>query len=277
MLTSTSGMIQRSWLPPLTSPTKAEWPDPELSLGRQCRSLGRNKCWEVTGPAQAVLDCIFPKVKCLLESRNEYLNEKEPIPVAIIFGLYMIGRSEKKSNPTLLFTCEKKAPRQKALNMVMESGLLSPYPGVLLAESARSPLACQPAVSLASCGDMLHGSKRVFDIYLETSPHHWNNLSGILVNIQSRHEGPRASRSATIGGLVYSEDGNLTRTYYGITVAHAFSHIAMGKLVQQNNDNVEDDDSVEEDDTEFAFYGQRNDDEEEDEEFIEMTSKGDPN
>jgi hypothetical protein len=141
-------MAQRSWLQPLKSSTKAEWPDPELSMGRECRSLGRNKCWEVVGPAQTVSDCVIPKVKELLESRNEYLNETEAVPVALILGFYMIGRSEKKCNPTLLFTCEKKVPRQRALNIVVRSGLLGSYPGVLLAESAQSPLALRPAVSL---------------------------------------------------------------------------------------------------------------------------------
>src|SRR5271154_5992478 len=114
MLSSTSVTTQTSWLLPLKSSAKAEWPDPELSIGRECRSVGRNKCWEVSGPAQTVSNCIFPKVKCLLESRNEYLNEKEPVPVAIVLGFFMIGRTEKKSNPTLLFTCEKKIPRRKA-------------------------------------------------------------------------------------------------------------------------------------------------------------------
>jgi len=269
MLSATSVTTQSSWLLPLKTSAKAEWPDPELSLGRSCRDLGRNKCWEVAGPAQAVLDCIFPKVKSLLESRNEYLNEKEPIPVAIIFGLYMIGRSAKKSNPTLLFTCEKKAPRRKALSIIMESGLLSPFPGVLLAESARSPLSTQPAVSLALDQQVLHDSANLFDICLAFSDCPLNGSRGMLINIRDRQEERETGRSATIGGLVYTENEERKRTYYGITVAHVFSHAIVDNLAPRGND-VDEDDNIG-----FAFYGQSNEDEEEDEEFVEITSRGD--
>jgi len=312
MFSSTSVTTQSSWLLPLKSSAKPEWPDPELSLGRPCRDLGRNKCWEVTGPAQSVLDCIFPKVKSLLESRNEYLNEKEPIPVAIIFGLYMIGRSEKNANPTFLFTCEKKAPRRKALNIIMESDILSPYSGVLLAESARSPLALRPAVSLGSEEgippnpnemfnelvsdepslldfDELHdiyfpndgmscdsGGKRAiyrdakeaFNIYLAASASPSDGPRGMLVNIYSQYQPTEPCRCATIGGFVYCENKDLSRTFYGITVAHVFSHDATVTQIPQE------DDSTEEDDVEFSFYGQHGDDEEQDEEFVEITSRG---
>jgi hypothetical protein len=266
MLSSIAVTTQSSWLLPLRSPVKSEWPDPELSIGRECRSLGRNKCWEVAGPAQAIEDCILPKVKCLLESRNEYLNEKEPVPVPVILGYYMIGRSEKKSNPTLLFMCQKKVPRRKALNIVMESGLLSSYPGVLLAESPRSPLASGPAVSLGL--DHLEPAilGRAFDIYLAPSI----SPSGMLIHIQDDQGGSAASRSATIGGLVYSENEELERKYYGVTVAHVFAqHVGDNLESPENDDN-------EEDDIDFAFYRQGDDeeDEDEDEDFVEATSRG---
>jgi hypothetical protein len=256
-------MTQKSWLLPLKSSSKAEWPDPKLSIGRECCSLGRNRCWEVAGPAQTMSDCLFPKIKGLLESRNEYLNEKEPIPVAIILGFYMIGRVEQKSNPTLLVTCVKKVPRRKALNIIMESGVLSLYPGVLLAESARSPLSLRPAVSLAM--DDLEGD---FGIYLAPLNYSSNHLNGMRVYIQNKRDGSAASRSATIGGLVYSENEQLERKYYGITVAHVFVPSSPDDQLQPASEDSE------EDDIGFAFFGRDSENEEEDEEFIEVTSRG---
>jgi hypothetical protein len=207
-------------------------------MGRECRSLGKNKCWEVVGPAQTVSDCVIPKVKELLESRNEYLNETEPIPVALILGFYMIGRSEKKCNPTLLITCEKKVPRQRALNIVMRSGLLGSYPGVLLAESARSPLAPRPAVSLGLAQLTLQGPEDEFKIYhveprsLSTGP------CGMLIHVQVMHDELLGGRGATIGGLVYCENGEHERTFYGITVAHAFAPSTGDDLVSPGSDET---------------------------------------
>jgi len=88
MSSSTSVSTRTSRLLPLIISRKTEWPDPELSLGRECGNLSRNRCWEVEGTAQTVADCLFPKIKGLLESRSEYLNEGEPIHVAIILGCY---------------------------------------------------------------------------------------------------------------------------------------------------------------------------------------------
>src|SRR5882724_5013092 len=73
------------------APTVAQWPSPHLSLGNKCSSFGAKDCWEVTGPAEAISAEIFRAVRTLLNSRTEYLNEKEPKPCFIMFGLYMIG------------------------------------------------------------------------------------------------------------------------------------------------------------------------------------------
>jgi len=268
MLLSASVMTQTSWLLPLKSTAKAEWPDPELSIGREYCSLGRNKCWELRGPAQTIADRLFPKIKGFLESRNEYLNEREPIPVAIILGFYMIGRAEKKSNPTLLVTCEKKAPRRKALNVVMESGLLSTHPGFLLAESARSPLSFQRAASLALNHSKLANPERFFNIYPATLASSSKSPCGLLIQIKDSQNESIASRIATIGGLVYTEDEKLP-TYYGVTVAHVFA-----PSLDNNTESI-DIKNNDEDDIDFAFYGPYNDeeDEDEDEDFTEASSR----
>ena len=273
MLSFSSVTTQTSWLPPTTSSAKAVWPNPELSIGRECESFGRNKCWEVAGPAQEFSERISPKVKELLDSRNEYLYEKEPVTdVAVIFGFYMIGRSEENSNPTLLFICARKKPRQKALKIVMESGLVSRY-GVLLAQSARSPLSPQgsvprPVVPLASDQSLLGKSESTFDIYFARSTSLSTVPCGMLIHIQGNQDDSTSSRNATIGGLIYSENEKLERTYYGITAAHVFAPGA------RDNEALREDYSNEEDDAEFAFYGQENDIADEDDEFIEATSRG---
>jgi hypothetical protein len=272
MLSSASVIIQRSLSIPLRSLTGADWPDPELSIGRGCCSLGRNKCWEVVGPAQETWNCIFPEVKRLLESRKEHVYERERTDIAVIIGFYMIGRNEKKSNPTLLLTCEKKAPRRNALQIIMESRMLSPYPGVLLAESARSPLALEPVMPLALDQAVLTNPGRIFNIYMATSASISKVPCGMLIHVRDSLDESAVGRNATIGGLVYSENEKFERTYYGITVAHVF----IPRISNGGNDLgliVDDGGEDEDGDIEFAFYGQGND-EEEDEAFVEATSRG---
>jgi hypothetical protein len=271
MLSSASVTIQRSLSLPLRSPLRAEWPNPQRSIGTECCSLGRNKCWEVFGPALETWNSIFPEVKRLLESRKEHVYERERTDIAVIIGFYMVGRSEKKCNPTLLLTCEKKAPRRNALYIILESGILSPYPGVLLAESALSPLARGAAVPLALDQMVLTNPERAFNICLAASATISKSPCGMLIHVQNSLDESAPCKYATIGGIVYSENEMLERTYYGITVAHIFSPSA-GNV--GNNPGLSDGQDNEDDDIEFAFYGQGQDEEEVDEDFVEATSRG---
>lgn len=193
----------------------APWPSPHLSLGKKCSPFGRKECWEVTGPAQVISSDLFGAVRTLLNSRNEYLNEKEPKPCFIMFGLYMIGDDGAHASPTLLLSCERKAPRRKALKLVKESGILSEYPGVRLAESIRPPSVIQAPVFLGGAEEHLYVIEEDPDIVC-WSPSKFT--CGIPVHGRER-AGPDSysSYEATIGGVVY-----LDGKPYGLSTAHSF-------------------------------------------------------
>jgi hypothetical protein len=214
----TSESSWRSRIP--VSPTKIQWPEPELCIGLPCCSLGRHKCWEVVGPARDISQAIFRATKDLLDQHSEYLHETEKVPFSIMFGLYMIGRNEKKSSPTLLLSCEPKKPRTKALKLVRESGILQDFPGVLLAESSQAPTALGHVRALGN----LSAADADFVFF---SPPTLNNVCGRSIFAMESSDPDNlavtsVSRKATIGGFVRLRNSEYDNVYCGLTVAHAF-------------------------------------------------------
>jgi hypothetical protein len=121
---------------------KNQWPDPQLSIGAKCNRLGSNECWKAIGPAQELFNLISKSIEDLLDARVEDLEEGEPIAGHILlFDLYMIGKSPASAQPTLLFTCQRPKPRQRAIKFVKESRILNGHPKIALADSAVPPLA----------------------------------------------------------------------------------------------------------------------------------------
>jgi hypothetical protein len=202
------------------SPTKAQWPEPELSVGLPCCSLGKHKCWEVVGTARDVSQAIYRATKELLDQHSEFLHDTEKVPFSIMFGLYMIGPNEKKSSPTLLLSCEPKIPRKKALKLVRGSRLLEDFPGVLLAESSQAPTALGHVRPLGS----LSAADPEFVFF---SPPTLNNVCGRPVLAMESNDPENLavtsiSLKATIGGFVRLRNSEFDDVYCGLTVAHAF-------------------------------------------------------
>jgi len=203
-----------------TPPAKARWPNPELSIGVPCAPLGRNKCWEVTGPAREISSALFRIVKDILDQHSEYLHETECVPFSIMFGLYMIGRNEQKASPTLVLSCEPKKPRQKALKVIRETSILQSYPGILLAESSRSPAIAGLVRPLGALG-AADGEIIYF------TPPTQNNVCGLPIHVMEGFKAENVdsttmSQKATIGGFIRLTNSENYNLYCGLTVAHAF-------------------------------------------------------
>jgi hypothetical protein len=199
---------------------KAQWPNPEASIGRPCCPLGGNKCWEVIGPARDLSYSIQQRVKDLLESCNEYLNEGEPVPRLMMYGVYMVGKNEKDAMPTLIFSCESRTSRRKAVKLIKESPILNEFLGVRLATSSQPPISFQPLELMA-----LDGEPRPVSLadggpigVLVSRSHQAGNACGIPISINRQTRLNMANtRDATIGGIL--QTGNC---FYGLTVAHPF-------------------------------------------------------
>ena len=215
----------------VSRPPIAQWPSPHLSLGTKCSTFGTKECWEVTGPAALISGDIFTAIRALLNSRAEYLNEKEAKPCFIMFGLYMIGDNEAHANPTLLLSCERKVPRRKAIKLIRESGILSEKPGVRLAESVRPPLVLRSPILLGSPGHYLP------ETFGDPDTVYWSpskSTCGIPVYGKDSSSGSLViSYQATIGGVVCFHD-----KAFGLSTAHSF-HKNMGLAAPDDNSDFE--------------------------------------
>jgi hypothetical protein len=208
--------------------------------------LGRYKCWHVRdkSPAHLVWEAVSKTIIELLEDQHEHLSAGDS---SLGVGIFMIGRKPTSANPTVLFSCENKPPRQKAMEIVQKRGILAPYPGVLTAESSRVP-------QLLARGNDADAPSYEPTIY----------RNGPLVSCGTgfvvRAIDGGSWRKAAIGGTVCIEN-----EYYGLTTAHPF--LETGN--QSRNKNARDD-------PDFAFYeldepdgGSSNE-----EDSVEMTSMG---
>ena len=193
----------------------ASWPQPELSIGRSCSPLGGLKCWEVIGPALDISVHSLKAVKELLDPWAEYLHEAEPKPCFIAFGVYMIGRDERKANLTLLISCERKFPRQKAVKLVRESTILREHAGVRLAESPRPPLCPMSPIALGLSND-------------ESNEDDFTGLPSKLlycsapfatcgISVYAQMYDKIYRPNATVGGFV-----SLEGVLFGLSAAHGF-------------------------------------------------------
>lgn len=204
---------------PQISPATPRWPEPERSIGLPCCSLGKRKCWEVVGPARDISQTLFRTTKDLLDQHSEFLHETESVPFSIMFGLYMVGKSEKKASPTLILSCVPKKPRQKAVKLIQESGILRHYPGVILAESSQSPTALGQVRPLGRLNAA--DSDLIF-----FSPPTTNNVCGRPIHVMGADpetlEFLSISQKATMGGFVRLQNAQHNELYCGLTVAHAF-------------------------------------------------------
>ncbi|KAN0098333.1 hypothetical protein V8E51_013996 [Hyaloscypha variabilis] len=198
--------------------TVAPWPSPELSTGDSCSPLGKNKCWEVIGPALAASVDILKGVKGLLDSRAEYLHEREPKTCFIAFGVYMMGRHESRANPTLLISCERKPPRQKAVKLIRESSILRDAAGFRLADCNRLPL-CTASPVLLGGGDLsaygLFDNLTTNELYCIST----SNTCGmpLYTRVDNDSKDDNYSQVATFGGFV-----SVQNTIYGISTVHSF-------------------------------------------------------
>jgi hypothetical protein len=224
-----------------------QWPQPELSIGERHGSMdkfGIYKCWAIKdkSPAQLVWKSVSKAIVALLEDQFEHLDAKDK---DLMVEMFMIGRKQATCNPTILFSCESKISRQRAMELVQKKRILAAHPGVLIAECARLPrlLAADKSSSL----DLSPG------VYASGDLHH----CGISVLIIESEGG--SPRKATIGGIVCIGDDS-----YGLTANHPFSKAPAN-------------DRTKEPDTEFAFYGLGDpEDDSSDDEVLsaEMTSQG---
>ena len=230
---------QHPWLNQIWSfsKLKPQWPEPEASIGRSFQPLGFNKCWEVKGPARELSDRILPEIRTILARCGEDLNARESVPLLVLLCMYMTGKDERTAAPTVLFSCQSRTLRRKAMKIVKKSNLFQTLEleGVLLAESAKPPM------SLASDDERSYLSsmetEQTTNIYI-VPPQSMDNLCGISIFIQHETQPLTFTRVATMGGILQQGDN-----YHGLTVAHSFLRAEGAQLSSEDSFEFSYDDS----------------------------------
>jgi hypothetical protein len=227
------------------------WEQSEQSVGTPNGSLdllGRIKCWTVKdkSPAALAWKAISKSIINLLEDQYEHLDAKDS---ELLVEIYMIGKKPAKSSSTILFSCESKVCRQKAMELVKKKGILACHPGIRMAECSRLP-------RLLATGEESELPLLPPGVYLDGPL----TSGGIAVLISRGSDTPL--RKATVGGIVCIGD-----FCYGMTTAHAF--VDTKELNKRVSNSIGD--------IEFAFYGGHDSEqssEDENEDFSTMTSQG---
>lgn len=74
--------------------SKVACPDPHRSIGEHWCTVGKNTCWQASGPALDLISTLVVPVKKLLEARHEELLDRVSVPRVMLIDLYMIGRRQ---------------------------------------------------------------------------------------------------------------------------------------------------------------------------------------
>ena len=123
----------------------------------------------------------------------------------MIFGLYMIGKNEDEADLTLLFSCEHKGPRRRAIKLAKDEELLKAFPFIKLAKSSRPPLSLEVPIPLASSPEESKANEDDYilpsndDIYIYCLPK--SHICGTVI-VHRSEIGPNPVRTATLGGII---------------------------------------------------------------------------
>jgi hypothetical protein len=83
-------------------------------------------CWTDKGPAEEAFKKLSTEIAAVIK------NKLGPVPSSslIIYDIFMIGETAKTTVPQIMFSCNRKALRKAAVDVVRKSGILKDYPGV---------------------------------------------------------------------------------------------------------------------------------------------------
>lgn len=106
---------------PILGSRRPKWPDAKSSCGHeiQTQKIGRRRAWLAQGPAiEKFQRDIQPRVMSIL--RNVDLQNAN-----MVIRVYMIGKSEETSSPTVFVCCTNQSVAQRAIKSLRSSGVIS--------------------------------------------------------------------------------------------------------------------------------------------------------
>ena len=234
----------RGTLPFIFEKKKQTWPDPEASVGQECLKINGRQCWQVIGPALAVMETLSVPIKELLDKNQELLEQGESKSRPLSFQMWMLGQDHHTAVPTIVFCSKSKRQRTCAKALLKESGLLNDYPGIEIKALDKVPAVYRSAKQSPNTTSEDAFEAGIFMFERSCEPR------GALISVGH-------ARTATMGGVLL-----INGSYYGITAQHAqFDPLGLEDDVDDDEDLCFDDDSDSDSDSELQTS-------------IEMTSKG---
>jgi hypothetical protein len=136
----------------------------------------------------------------LLQDHNAELDTKD---VDLMIEVFMIGEEESTSCPTVLFSCQDKRVRQRAMELVDKSLIIRNYDGLLMAECSRHrrPLAMEETAEVPALPPGVYATEPL-------------RHCGVTVLISGEQRG--SPRRATLGGIVF-----IAGLFYGLITLYA--------------------------------------------------------
>lgn len=116
-------------------PRASHWLDYDDSIGKYIGKLDLRHIWKATGSARNAFENLAPNIKLFLDGGVE------PISSRVSWSIYMAGgvRSRSFVSPYIIFCCEVVEHRRDVRKMIIESGMLSRYPGLKNHDMSKLP------------------------------------------------------------------------------------------------------------------------------------------
>ncbi|KAI1199801.1 hypothetical protein F5X97DRAFT_295454 [Nemania serpens] len=188
------------------------WPFAATSTGRyRGRLEGKLECWDANGPARVVFN-----TELNLKIKDYIVNNLPESGTFIGFSLFMVGRSQLRTSPTVLLVSDDKPGRKAAFEAIKSSGLLEQYPGFHVAH-------CRLAAEFEDLQPM--AGRRVMTQRRRNSP---STDCGIYVSLSDTTDNPLLVHDHSSGILNGARAiiGKLLLRHghaYGVTVAHVLA------------------------------------------------------
>jgi hypothetical protein len=214
---------ESSWRARLNPNKAPAWPNPHDSVGKLCCKIGNQIFWEIKDPGRAKLAALEVEIQKFLNDHNEHLKERESSNIS--FSLFMIGKHETVSCPTLVVISTNKKLRRRVVESIRKSGILDKYDGVLLGQSSRHPRYPDSGPAKYIAFGAGKKSSRTFpseiDVYIKSSDRVVGSGTSIYIPVGPVSEESTSFRRATLGGILKMIRKN-SRITVAMTVAHAF-------------------------------------------------------
>ena len=168
---------------------KQQWPNPELSIGRECASISGLSCWTVTGPALQTFQELSIPIKDFLDRRQEDIERGEKKPQTVSFHMLMVGSEPAKAEPTIIFASKNQRQRTYTSILIKQDKLLDDYPGVKIRTLPKMPAVRRSGPFLSKSN---YKTQSDDGIYLIDRP---NSACGALISYGG-------SKLGTLGGVI---------------------------------------------------------------------------